>query len=107
MSTEASKSNETDQFDAIIDYYDRSWFDYSVVWLNKKNLAVHFGFYDENHTSHNAALENLNRVLAKAAEVKAGEYVLDAGCGVAGSAIWLAENNQAHVVGIPPFKVSS
>lgn len=91
-------------FDAINEYYDRSWFDYWFVWLNRRNLAVHFGYYDEKHTTHSRALENLNRVLANHAKVQAGDRVLDAGCGVGGSSIWLAENRAAEVIGIAPVQ---
>ncbi len=91
-------------FDAINEYYDRSWFDYWFVWLNRKNLAVHFGYYDEQHTTHAQALVNLNKVLARHAKVSPGDRVLDAGCGVGGSSIWLAENRDANVVGIAPVQ---
>ena len=33
-------------------YYDETRFDYNVAWLDKENLAVHFGFYDENASVH-------------------------------------------------------
>ena len=94
--------NRPGKFDAIVEYYDYSWLDYRVLWLNRGNLAVHFGYFDEHHRSHAQALENLNRVLANHAGIQAGDRVLDAGCGIGGSAIWLAENRQAEVVGIAP-----
>ncbi|HMB61404.1 MAG TPA: methyltransferase domain-containing protein [Xanthomonadales bacterium] len=92
------------QFDAIVEYYDHSWFDYWFLWLNPGNLAVHFGYYDENTRSHSGALENLNRVLADLAEIQPGNHVLDAGCGIGGSSIWLAEHCDAKVVGIAPVQ---
>ncbi|MEQ1693434.1 MAG: methyltransferase domain-containing protein, partial [Gemmatimonas sp.] len=64
------------------------------------NMAIHFGFHDERHRGHGAALENTNRVLADIVGVQPGERVLDAGCGIGGSSLWLARNRGAEVVGI-------
>jgi tocopherol O-methyltransferase len=86
--------------DAIVGYYDQTWLDYRLLWLNPDNLAVHFGYSDENTRSHTDALKNMNRVLADRVAVKAGDRVLDAGCGVGGSSLWLAEERRAEVVGI-------
>ncbi len=86
----------------VVRYYDETRFDYDKVWLNKDNLAVHFGFYDENAHSHSAALLNTNRVLADTANIGAGDRVLDAGCGKGGSSLWLAAERGARVTGITP-----
>lgn len=104
LNTTAEERKRASHFNAIIEYYDHTWFDYSWIWFNRRNLAVHFGYYDAAHRRHRHALENLNRVLADHASVGEGDTVLDAGCGIAGSAIWLAENRGADVVGITPVQ---
>lgn len=81
-------------------YYDETRFDYRTIWNNRHNLAVHFGYYDETARTHHDALENLNRVLADLANIRAGEAVLDAGCGMGGSCFWLAARRAAWVTGI-------
>ena len=86
--------------DAIVGYYDQTWLDYRLLWLNPDNLAVHFGYTDETTRSHTDALKNMNRVLADRVQVKPGDRVLDAGCGVGGSSLWLAKERGADVVGI-------
>jgi len=86
--------------DAIVGYYDETWLDYRVLWLNPDNLAVHFGYTDANTRSHTDALKNMNRVLADRVQIKPGARVLDAGCGVGGSSLWLAKERGADVVGI-------
>src|SRR5262249_2568233 len=86
--------------DAIVGYYDETWLDYRVLWLNPDNLAVHFGYTDETTRNHTDALKNMNRVLADRVEIRPGERVLDAGCGVGGSSLWLARERGAEVVGI-------
>lgn len=100
---EASDREPSGQVDeAIIDYYDETWGDYKLLWLNPDNLAVHFGYTDETTRSHTDALKNMNRVLADRVGIKAGDRVLDAGCGVGGSTLWLTEERGAEVVGITP-----
>lgn len=86
--------------EAIVGYYDETWLDYRILWLNKDNLAVHFGYTDESTRSHTDALKNMNRVLADRVRIQPGERVLDAGCGVGGSSLWLATERGAEVVGI-------
>lgn len=88
----------------VIRYYDQTWIDYRILWLNPRNLAFHFGYYDAEHRVHAAALENSNRVLADLAGVRPGDRVLDAGCGVGGSSCWLAQHRGAEVVGITPVQ---
>ena len=85
---------------AIVGYYDETWLDYRVLWLNRDNLAVHFGYTDDSTRGHTDALKNMNRVLAERVEIQPGERVLDAGCGVGGSSLWLAQERSVDVVGI-------
>jgi tocopherol O-methyltransferase len=86
--------------EAIVGYYDETWLDYRMLWLNRDNLAVHFGYTDDSTRGHTDALKNMNRVLADRAQIQPGERVLDAGCGVGGSSLWLATERSARVVGI-------
>lgn len=86
----------------VVAYYDHTWVDYRLIWLNERNLAIHFGYDDGRHRSHAESLLNTNRVMADLVDIRHGDRVLDAGCGVAGSSIWLAENRGATVVGITP-----
>jgi ubiquinone/menaquinone biosynthesis C-methylase UbiE len=82
-------------------YYESTRFDYRRLWnRRRRDVAVHFGYYDEHATRHAVALDNLNRVLANLADIQPGERVLDAGCGLGNSAFWLAEQRGAQVVGI-------
>ena len=83
-------------------YYDETWSDYRYFWLNRRNLAIHFGYWDESTRSHAQSLDRLNAVLAARIGLRSGERVLDAGCGVGGGAIWLARNYGVEVVGITP-----
>ncbi|MEQ8704584.1 MAG: methyltransferase domain-containing protein [Phaeodactylibacter sp.] len=95
-------SFQTAAFQDIIRYYDETRFDYKVAWLNEENQAVHFGFYDREHRTHEAALVNTNRIMAAAGAVEPGESVLDAGCGNGGSSMWLAAEKGATTTGVTP-----
>ena len=86
----------------IRDYYDETWLDYRMLWLNPQNKAIHFGYWDERTRSHGESLLNMNRVLASHIGVRKGQRVLDAGCGIGGSSIWLAQTYGVEVVGITP-----
>ena len=86
----------------IRQYYDETWADYRILWLNRSNYAIHFGYWDEHTRTHAQALNRLNAVLASALEIPPGSRILDAGSGVGGSAIWLAKTYRSEVVGITP-----
>lgn len=96
----ASSSPLPALYDAIVAYYEATWLDYRILWLNDENLAMHFGYYDDAIKRHADALRNANRVLADRVSIRPGERVLDAGCGVGGSSLWLAQERGARIVGI-------
>lgn len=84
----------------VVDYYDGSWFDYRAVWMNKATLAKHFGYWEPHIKNHGDSLLNMNKQVASRVNPKPGERVLDAGCGVGGSSIWLARTFGLNTVGI-------
>lgn len=81
-------------------YYETTQISYDHIWMNKKNLAMHYGFWGEDTKTLHEALINENKAVADALNLKAGDVVLDAGCGVGGTTIWLAENYDVTVSGI-------
>ncbi|PIR44424.1 MAG: hypothetical protein COV10_04775 [Candidatus Vogelbacteria bacterium CG10_big_fil_rev_8_21_14_0_10_51_16] len=84
----------------VNDYYHSTALDYWVFWLNRKNLGIHFGYWDETIQTQHQSLLKLNEVLAKRATVKKEDRVLDAGCGYGGSLLWLADNVGCSGVGV-------
>jgi tocopherol O-methyltransferase len=81
-------------------YYEETWLDYRMLWLNPSNRAIHFGYWDETTRNHSESLLNMNRVLASNLRPKPGDKILDCGCGVGGTAMWMAENYDVDVTGI-------
>ncbi len=84
----------------IVDYYEECETDYRRFWDLEKSLAMHAGFWDKSTRTLREALIRENDVLAELAGIDATSLVLDAGCGVGGSTIHLAEKYQCRGVGI-------
>jgi tocopherol O-methyltransferase len=83
----------------ITEYYDYTLPFYRFFY-HKESNAVHYGFWDESVKNHTEALLNVNKFLAETVGIKPNDVILDAGCGIGGSAIWLAKNYDTKVVGI-------
>ena len=84
----------------IQDYYEESHIDYQLIWQLPVSHGLHAGYHDDDHTSHGAAVENMNRVLAETVDIGPDDRVLDCGCGVGGSSVWVADERGATVQGI-------
>ena len=61
---------------------------------------MHYGLWTSDVHDRDEAIVKENEVLADIAQVNPGDRVLDAGCGVAGSGIWLAQNRRAEVAAL-------
>lgn len=88
------------QREEIIHYYDTCESDYRLFWDLDQSLAMHAGYWDSQTKTLRDALRRENEVLAEWGEVQKRDRVLDAGCGVGGSSIFLAQHYQCEVVGI-------
>jgi len=84
----------------IIDYYRDGEVTYRDVWDLDRSMAIHFGYWDEQVKSFSQSLTRFNAVLAELAGIQSHHRVLDAGCGVGGSSIYLAQNIGCEVIGI-------
>ncbi|MGK8524930.1 SAM-dependent methyltransferase [Nocardia asteroides] len=84
----------------IAEYYDETWSQYSKVWSDNQNHALHFGYWDSSTSSHPDSLVKTNVKMASLLTLRPGMDVLDAGCGVGGTAMWLAENYRVKVRGL-------
>ncbi len=83
-----------------VKHYDDCYWDYRTAWFDNENLALHYGYWEEGIKTHSQALLNKNRIMADVAGIKPGDYVLDAGCGIGGSSIWLAKHRGCRAKGI-------
>jgi len=85
---------------AVLDYYHDAHFDYVWVWGTWRHLALHLGYHDADHHSHHKAIINMNRQVARRATIQHGHRVLDAGCGIGGTALWLARRLDVDITGV-------
>ena len=81
-------------------FYDETLWLVANFWTDQKVLAAHVGYWEPNMRNDHEAQANMNRILAECAAIQPGERVLDAGCGMGGSALWLVENRGAYVFGV-------
>ena len=79
----------------IIEYYRRTELSYHLWGRN-----YHYGYWDGSTNHLLKATQKLNEVLAQTASISNNDRILDAGCGVGGSSIYLAKNFGCHVTGI-------
>lgn len=84
----------------IADYYDHTEVHYRMFWKLDQSMGLHYGIWDESTRNLAEAILNTNARLARLGALQAGHKVLDAGCGVGGSAIYLARNVGCQVTGI-------
>lgn len=81
-------------------YYDLSQTHYKRVWDLKRSRSLHYGYWDSSTKNFHEALLNINKILAAKAGIDKHHKVLDAGCGIGGSSLWLAKNIGCNVTGI-------
>lgn len=84
----------------IVDYYDNTENHYRMFWKFERGLGLHYGVWTEGIKNLGEAILNTNIILANAGGITKESYVLDAGCGVGGSAICIAGNFGCTVTGI-------
>jgi tocopherol O-methyltransferase len=96
---ELPNMTEPPQFQVDLDHirkhYDRLSFLYRFLW----GEHLHHGYWDNDQSAPEAQVR-LMEVLAERAGVVRGSHVLDIGCGVGGSAFWLAKHFDCQVTGL-------
>ena len=80
----------------IREHYDLASPYYQKLWGNH----IHHGYWETGRESKEEAAENLIRLLLRHAKIPRGSKVLDVGCGVGGTSIWLTKNLGCKVTGI-------
>jgi tocopherol O-methyltransferase len=99
LQAERSIMTATPQFHVEIDHirkhYDRLSLLYRFFW----GEHIHHGYWDAEHTPAQAQVRLMER-LAEETHIKPGAKVLDIGCGLGGSAFWLADTFACEVTGM-------
>jgi tocopherol O-methyltransferase len=84
----------------IIEYYGDNENAYRDTWDLDQSMSIHYGYWDEKVRTFPQSLLRMNEIMMETAGIKKGDKVLDAGCGVGGSSIWLAKHTGCQVTGI-------
>ena len=77
-------------------FYDIS----SPYWVQLWGEHIHDGYYLTGKESKEEAQVNLIRLLASKANIQKGSKILDVGCGIGGTSIYLAKNFGARTTGV-------
>ena len=82
--------------DDIVKYYrgnDKAY----AMW----GPDMHYGYWEKGVKTQRAAARRMNeKLIEKVGGITKDDYVLDAGCGVGGNAVWLAKTFGCKVVGV-------
>ena len=89
-----------DYYKKIIEYYNSTENAYKDSWDLENSLAIHYGYWDEKVKNFSQSLSRMNEVMMIEAGITSSDVVLDAGCGVGGSSIFLAKKLGCQVTGI-------
>lgn len=82
---------------SIAEYYNTHQAIYNIFW---SRTGMHYGFWYSNTKNLAEAISNTDEFVARVLEINSTDIVLDAGCGVGGTSIYLAETKSAMVEGI-------
>lgn len=83
-----------------INYYNYCEWQYARGWDLNTSMSFHGGYWDETTKNLTDAIRRENEMLAEIAKIKPQDHVLDAGCGVGGSSVYLAKEIGCRVTGI-------
>ena len=71
-----------------------------VLKKNPDSLSIRRGLWGPDTKTLREGMERANRTLVQGCRLGPGRHVLDAGCGLGGTAIWLAEEYGVRVTGL-------
>lgn len=84
----------------ISEYFDTCEDAYIDFWDLNKSMLMSLGFWNRGAKNLRQALSNQNQQMAEIAQIKKTDKILDAGCGVGGSSVFLAKNYSCQMTAI-------
>lgn len=84
----------------VIEYYQSSLWLYRLFCYTPETLGLHLGFWDHATKNRQEAIFNENQAVIELGKINKDSKVLDVGCGVGGTAFYIAKKTGAQVIGI-------
>lgn len=84
----------------VINYYHDCKKDYQLIWRLDKVWGIHYGYFEKGDKSLSQAILKMNDQIIKNANINEKTHILDAGCGYAGTAMYIAERKNCHIEAI-------
>jgi len=84
----------------VADYYNSTQIHYEQWWDLHKSHSLHYGIWEKDTKNFQEALVNTNKVMMELAQIEDSARMLDAGCGVGGTAVFVSQQRNARVTGI-------
>src|SRR5215210_4426345 len=95
----------TDSSSVVARYYDRVQWLYNLGWSAGGTRSLHYGLWWDDTRSLAEAIVNGDRFVAEKLAVHASDHVLEMGCGVGGTSVFLAKTFGCRVTGITISRV--
>jgi cyclopropane fatty-acyl-phospholipid synthase-like methyltransferase len=89
----------------IATYYNHTLMHYKVGWQLNKSKGLHLGLWYHDTKNLHDAIQNANEKVAGFLSNTGNAQILDAGCGVGGTAMYMAKNYHCGVEGITLSKI--
>jgi cyclopropane fatty-acyl-phospholipid synthase-like methyltransferase len=85
--------NKISDSNSVASYYDRRWQYFKLWWQAEETYGIHYGYYDKNIKNFKQAVLNMNNYVGNLLGLEKNKKckILDAGCGVGGTSIYLAQ----------------
>lgn len=84
----------------LSDYYDQCEIHFRYFWNLEKWMGLHYGIWGEGVKSFGDSVLHTNKVVAQHIGARESMKLLDAGCGVGGTSVYLAKNYNLSTEGI-------
>lgn len=90
----------TDWKPRVVEYYEKTFWDYFLVYFRGDNYSMNYGYWDNAVHSRNASYGRLYAHIADTLAITPGDRVLDAGCGMGEAACFMAKTYGCQVTGV-------
>ena len=84
----------------IEDYYNQTEIHYRKHWKLNVAQALHYGLWNKGTKNFSEALLNSNKRIIKLGKINSSQNILDAGCGIGGTANYISKKTKSKITGI-------